>query len=75
MGPSFSLYSMPVEEACAKVGVLMGHTALIQPYLDAGSLVAPLDLPAVDSGISLLALVPGMGAGSAVLKEEAWLKG
>jgi hypothetical protein len=44
-------------------------------YLDAGSLVAPLDLPAVDSGTSLSALVPGMGAGSAVLKEAAWLKG
>lgn len=75
MGPSYSLYSMAVQEACAGAGVLMGHTALIQPYLDAGTLVAPLNMPAVDNGLSLSALVPGQGTGSAVLEELARLKG
>lgn len=40
-GPVFSLYSLAVEETINGAGVLIGHEALIAPYLRDGSLVAP----------------------------------
>lgn len=48
-GPEFSLYSLALEECKNGAGVLMGHEALVRPYLEAGTLVAPfsikVDLP------------------------------
>ncbi|WP_424985524.1 LysR family transcriptional regulator [Microbulbifer sp. S227A] len=43
-GPLFSLYSLAVEETVNGAGILMGHTALIAPYLASGKLVAPFDM-------------------------------
>lgn len=40
-GPSFSLYSIAVEEAKNGAGVLIGHELLIEPLLKSGALVAP----------------------------------
>ncbi len=40
-GPSFSLYSIAVEEAKNGAGILMGHETLVEQYLKEGSLVAP----------------------------------
>ncbi len=42
-GPVFSLYALAVEEAVNGAGVLMGHEALIAPYLRSGQLVAPFN--------------------------------
>lgn len=42
-GPSFSLYSMAVEEARRGAGILMGHELLLKPLLDSGELVAPFN--------------------------------
>ena len=39
-GPTHSLYSIAVERCMAGDGVLMGHTALLDPYLSDGRLVA-----------------------------------
>lgn len=40
-GPSYSLYSLAVEEAVQGAGVLIGHRALVAAHLTAGTLVAP----------------------------------
>ena len=42
-GPVFSLYSLAVEETVNGAGVLIGHQALIAPYLRSGQLVAPFE--------------------------------
>lgn len=40
-GPSFSLYSLAVEEARHGAGVLIGHAPLIDAHMETGALVAP----------------------------------
>lgn len=40
-GPTFSLYSLALEEALNGAGVLMAHEALVEPHLQSGALVAP----------------------------------
>jgi LysR family glycine cleavage system transcriptional activator len=40
-GPSFSLYSIAIEEAKNGAGVLIGHEMLIEPFLKSGELVIP----------------------------------
>lgn len=67
IGPRYSLYSMAVEDAKAGAGVLMGHRALVAPFLNEGSLVAPLGLE-VENGLALSALVPP-GAAPSVLSD------
>lgn len=57
LGPRYSLYSMAVEDAKAGAGILMGHRALVEPFLKEGSLVAPLDAE-IDNGLALSALLP-----------------
>lgn len=42
-GPSYSLYSLAVEEAVQGAGVLIGHKALVAAHLAAGTLQAPFD--------------------------------
>ncbi len=40
-GPSYSLYSLMLEEACNGAGVMIGHEALVYTQLESGALVAP----------------------------------
>lgn len=40
-GPTFSLYSLALEEALNGAGVLMAHEALVETHLERGALVAP----------------------------------
>ena len=40
-GPSFSLYSIAIEEAKNGAGILIGHKLVIEPLLKTGALVAP----------------------------------
>jgi len=40
-GPTFSLYSLAVEEAKNGAGVLIGHQSLVRQHLNEGSLIAP----------------------------------
>lgn len=42
-GPTHSLFSVAVEEACHGAGVLMAHEALVQSKLKSGELVAPFE--------------------------------
>ncbi len=42
-GPSFSLYSLALQEAQNGAGILMGHEPLVRASLDDGSLVAPFE--------------------------------
>jgi LysR family glycine cleavage system transcriptional activator len=51
-GPTYSLYSLAVQEAVNGAGVLMGHESLIAPLLKAGRLVAPFKRP-VATGLAL----------------------
>lgn len=43
LGPTFSLYSLALQEAQNGAGVLIGHEPLVRASLDDGSLVAPFD--------------------------------
>ena len=43
VGPSFSLYSLMLEEARNGAGVMIGHGALVQDHLDRGELVRVFD--------------------------------
>jgi len=69
-----SLYALAVAEAVAGAGVLIGHTALVQPYLDAGTLVAPFDwrVPC-DKGLRLVQLRHAE-KGRAACRVAAWLQ-
>lgn len=67
-GPSFSLYSIAVEEAKNGAGVLMGHQVLVDALLISGDLVAPFDQQ-VPSGKSLYLNLAREGAGSKTLKQ------
>lgn len=40
-GPSFSLYSLAVEECCRGAGILMGHAPLVDSLIEDGVLTAP----------------------------------
>ena len=51
-GPVFSLYAIALEEARNGAGVLMGHAALVERDLAAGTLVAPF-APRVPTGRAL----------------------
>lgn len=52
-GPTFSLYSIAVEEAKNGAGVLIGHETLVEAQLKSGVLVAPFQQK-VSSGKSLI---------------------
>lgn len=56
-GPSFSLYSLAVEEAKAGAGALMGHACLIEDFITSGNLVRLSDT-AVETGKALILKVP-----------------
>ena len=43
-GPTYSLYSLMLEEAQNGAGVMIAHESLVQPQLKAGTLVAPFDV-------------------------------
>ena len=42
-GPTYSLFSVALEEACNGAGVLMAHEALVEQRLKSGELVVPFD--------------------------------
>ena len=44
-GPSYSLFSMAVEEAKSGAGILMAHRSLVAPLLKNGALVVAMDRP------------------------------
>lgn len=43
-GPTFSLYSLAVEEAIRGAGVLIGHAPIIDRHLEHGNLIAPFPM-------------------------------
>ncbi len=43
-GPTFSLYSLALEECKNGAGILMGHEALVQPLIDKGELETPIPI-------------------------------
>ena len=56
-GPSFSLYSIALDEARNGAGVLMGHAPLVDRYVKSGELVRPFP-QGLKTGKSLIAEVP-----------------
>lgn len=72
-GPVFSLYALALREALAGAGVLMGHGALVAPYLASGALVAPFaDRVALPRMLTLRAL-RAPRAGSLAARVADWL--
>lgn len=54
-GPSYSLYSLAVEEAVQGAGVLIGHSALVAAHLAAGTLTEPFQARiSLDAHLSLM---------------------
>ncbi|WP_171177560.1 LysR family transcriptional regulator [Ruegeria sp. HKCCD8929] len=73
-GPAFSLYSLAVQEAVNGAGVLMGHEALIAPYLRSGELTAPFDIRVqLNSKLKLWSPKP-LRSNSPVGKVANWLR-
>ncbi|MBL4751691.1 MAG: LysR family transcriptional regulator [Amylibacter sp.] len=61
-GPSFSLYSIAIEEAKNGAGILIGHEVLIEPLLKSGALVAPFGQKALTGKSLVLELAPNFTA-------------
>ncbi|MEO9780767.1 MAG: LysR family transcriptional regulator [Sedimentitalea sp.] len=73
-GPVFSLYSLAVEETINGAGILMGHRALIGPYLASGKLVAPFDMPVrLNASLRMWSLRPAHKS-SPVSRVGDWLR-
>lgn len=73
-GPSFSLYSLAVEETVNGAGILMGHQALIAPHLASGKLVAPFDMPVrLRASLRMWSLQPARKS-SPVSRVSNWLR-
>jgi len=72
-GPSFSLYSIAIEEAKNGAGVLIGHEVLIEPLLKSGALVAPFWQKALTGKSLMLQLAPGITASSPLQKVASML--
>lgn len=58
-GPSHSLFSVALEEACNGAGILMAHEALVATRLQSGALVAPFDQKLSLQRSLMMRLAPG----------------
>lgn len=74
-GPVYSLYALAVEEALNGAGILIGHQALLAPYLAAGQLVAPFEEKAILPRALRLWSMAGRSAASASQEVARWLAG
>lgn len=74
-GPEFSLYALAVEETVNGAGVLMGHEALIAPYLARGQLVAPFATRVTLAQALRLWAPRPLLPGSAARRVADWLRG
>lgn len=73
-GPAYSLYSLALEETRQGAGILIGHEALVAPFLEDGSLVAPFEGRA-ETGLPLtLHLGEGLPQGDPLLEVVGWLR-
>ena len=57
----YRLYSMTVQAALEGMGVALGHSLLIAPYLKRGTLVALFEPPVAAPARYFLAIAPGSG--------------
>lgn len=58
-GPEYSLFSLALEECKNGAGVLIGHEALVQPFLNTGTLAAPFQTEAeLPSSLTIRSLKP-----------------
>ena len=57
----YRLYSMTVQAALEGMGVALGHSLLIAPYLERGTLVGLFEPPVVAPARYFLAIAPGSG--------------
>ena len=73
-GPEFSLYALAVEETVNGAGVLMGHEALVAPYLARGQLVAPFSTRVTLSHALRLWAPRPLAPGSAARRVADWLR-
>ena len=70
----YRLYSMVVQAALEGMGVALGHSLLIAPYLKRGTLVGLFDPPVPAPARYFLAVAPGSGAKPEVRAFLNWLR-
>ena len=70
----FRLYSMTVQAALEGMGVALGHSLLVAPHLERGTLVALFEPPVPAPARYFLAIAPGSGAKPEVRAFREWLR-
>ena len=70
----YRLYSMMVQAALEGMGVALGHSLLIAPYLERGALVALFEPPVAAPARYFLAVAPGAGEKPAARAFLDWLR-
>ena len=70
----YRLYSMMIQAAVEGMGVALGHSLLIAPYLERGTLVALFEPPVAAPARYFLAVAPGSEAKPEALAFRDWLR-
>ena len=70
----YRLYSMMIQAALEGMGVALGHSLLIAPYLERGALVALFEPPVAAPARYFLAVAPGAGEKPAARAFLDWLR-
>ena len=70
----YRLYSMMIQAAVKGMGVALGHSLLIAPYVESGTLVGLFDPPVAAPARYFLAIAPGSGDKSEVRAFLEWIR-
>ena len=70
----YRLYSMMIQAALEGMGVALGHSLLIAPYLERGTLVALFEPPVAAPARYFLAVAPGSGDKPAARAFLDWIR-
>ena len=70
----YRLYSMMIQAAVEGMGVALGHSLLVAPYLKRGTLVALFEPPVAAPARYFLAIAPGSGAKPEARAFLDWLR-
>ena len=71
----YRLYSMMIQSAAEGMGVALGHSLLIQPHLERGTLVALFEPPVAAPARYFLAVAPGSGEKLEARAFLEWIRG
>jgi len=71
----YRLYSMMIQAAVEGMGIALGHSLLIAPYLESGTLVSLFELPVAAPARYFLATAPGSGDKPETRAFLDWIRG